>query len=251
MPTVLVTGSFDDLGSRHLRFLQEAGRLGPVTVHLWPDDSSHPTKFPFAERRYFLESVRYVTQVSATLPAADLLVVDEASDTAANRALSQAHGLKYHVINHAALTGFPTPAATPATGTKVIVTGCYDWFHTGHVRFFEEVSQLGELFVVIGNDANVRLLKGAGHPLFPQAERRYVASAIRFVKRCLVATGRGWLDAEPEIQWIQPDIYAVNEDGDKPEKRAYCEQHGIQYVVLKRTPKAGLPQRSSTILRGF
>jgi hypothetical protein len=59
------------------------------------------------------------------------------------------------------------------------------------------------------------------------------------------------MDAEPEIARIKPDIYAVNEDGDKPEKRAFCQQRGIDYVVLKRTPKVGLPRRESTILRGF
>jgi hypothetical protein len=35
------------------------------------------------------------------------------------------------------------------------------------------------------------------------------------------------------------DIYAVNEDGDKPEKAAFCRQHGIQYAVLRRTPNSG------------
>jgi len=36
-----------------------------------------------------------------------------------------------------------------------------------------------------------------------------------------------------------------------PEKRAFCKEHGIEYVVLKRTPKEGLPERLSTNLRGF
>jgi hypothetical protein len=61
----------------------------------------------------------------------------------------------------------------------------------------------------------------------------------------------GWMDAEPEFVKIKPDIYAVNEDGDKPEKLAFCQKHGIEYKVLKRTPKAGLPRRQSTSLRGF
>jgi hypothetical protein len=58
-------------------------------------------------------------------------------------------------------------------------------------------------------------------------------------------------DAEPEIARIKPNIYAVNEDGDQPEKRAFCEEHGLEYVVLKRLPKVGLPRRESTVLRGF
>jgi hypothetical protein len=78
-----------------------------------------------------------------------------------------------------------------------------------------------------------------------------MVQSIRYVKQALISTGCGWMDAEPEIALIKPDIYAVNEDGDKPEKRAFCEGHGIQYVVLKRIPKEGLPQRQSTDFRGF
>ena len=151
-----------------------------------------------------------------------------------------------------------TPAGTLADGTappagtrKVVVTGCYDWFHSGHVRFFEEVSQIGRLYVIVGHDANIRLLKGEGHPLFPGSERRYIAGSIKFVHQALVSSGDGWLDAEPELEQIKPDIYAVNEDGDRPEKKDYCAAHGIEYRVLKRTPKEGLPRRQSTDLRGF
>ena len=133
----------------------------------------------------------------------------------------------------------------------MLVTGCYDWFHSGHVRFFEETSGLGDLYVVAGSDKNVRFLKGEGHPLIPEDERRYMAQSIRFVKQALVSSGNGWMDAEPEIALLKPDSYAVNEDGDKPEKREFCRQHGLEYIVLKRTPKDGLPRRQSTDLRVF
>ena len=134
---------------------------------------------------------------------------------------------------------------------KVVVTGCYDWFHTGHVRFAEEVSAYGDLYVIVGNDANIRLLKGEGHPLLPESERRYVVGSIKYVKQALISSGGGWLDADPEIKSLKPDIYAVNEDGDKGGKREYCEKLGIEYLVLKRTPAPGLPKRSSRDLRGF
>ena len=74
-----------------------------------------------------------------------------------------------------------------------MVTGCYDYVHSGHVRFFEEVSAYGDLYVILGHDANLRLLKGAGHPLFPQEERRYVVGAIRYVAQALIAVGDGLL----------------------------------------------------------
>jgi cytidyltransferase-like protein len=140
---------------------------------------------------------------------------------------------------------------SPPGRKKVVVTGCYDWFHTGHVRFTEEVSGYGDLYVLLGNDANIRLLKGEGHPLISQDERRYVVGSIKYVKQAMISSGEGWLDADAEIRRLKPDIYAVNEDGDKGGKREYCAQLNIEYLVLKRTPAPGLSRRSSTDLRGF
>jgi cytidyltransferase-like protein len=134
---------------------------------------------------------------------------------------------------------------------RIVATGCFDWLHSGHVRFFEEVSRLGELTVVVGSDANVRLLKGEGHPLFDETERSYMVGSIRFVARTLVSTGSGWMDAEPEIRMLKPDAYAVNEDGDRPEKREFCRANGLDLIVLTRTPRPGLAPRTSTDLRGF
>ena len=87
--------------------------------------------------------------------------------------------------------------------------------------------------------------------MFPANQRRYIVGSVKYVHQALVSSGDGWLDAKPEIRRIKPDIYAVNEDGDRPEKREYCAAHGIEYRVLKRTPKEGLPRRESTDLRGF
>ncbi|HEX7653099.1 MAG TPA: adenylyltransferase/cytidyltransferase family protein [Verrucomicrobiae bacterium] len=268
-PSIVVSGGFDDLKARDLRFLEEAAKLGPLTVLLWPDEKitaihGQPPKFPLAERSYFLNAVRYVTRVVAADPQLDanalpaglgptLWVDGEATQNPARAAFCARHGLAYRIFTAADLAGFPEPPPMPSAPgkKKVIVTGCYDWFHSGHVRFTEEVSVYGDLYVVVGHDANIRLLKGAGHPLLPEAERRYVVGSIKFVKQALISTGNGWLDAEPEIQRIKPDIYAVNEDGDKGGKREYCQKAGLEYLVLKRSPAPGLPRRSSTDLRGF
>ena len=273
MSQVVVSGSFDDLRSRHIRLLDEASRLGRVEALLWSDTAAaaldgQPPRFPQQERFYFLESIRYVHRVRLSpdrierdaLPRmegmkADAWVVDEASDNPARRAWCAANGVRYQVVPQAELSRFPDPPPTPdsprSSRKKVVVTGCYDWFHTGHVRFFEEVSELGDLYVIVGHDENIRLLKGEGHPLFGEKERRYVAGAVRFVTAAMVSSGHGWMDGEPEFLKIKPDIYAVNEDGDRPEKRAFCDRLGIEYRVLKRLPKEGLPRRQSTDLRGF
>ena len=272
MGPVAVSGGFGGLTSRDLRFLEEAAKLGPVQVFLWSDRAVEriqgtPPKFPESERRYFLEAVRYVHRVlpceppdEDSLPVCQrqhpaVWVVSPANDSPGKEAYCLARGIRYHRLSDDQLQGFPElpdePSPPGADRKKVIVTGCYDWFHSGHVRFFEEVSALGDLYAVVGHDANIRLLKGEGHPMFCQEERRYMVQSIRYVKRALISSGDGWLDAEPEILRLRPDIYAVNKDGDRPEKRDYCEAHGIEYRVLKRLPKEGLPRRQSTSLRGF
>ncbi len=270
-PQIIVTGGFDDLRAHDLRLLQEASKLGELTVLLWPDEmivrmTGNEPKFPLAERQYFLNAVRYVSRVDLGsaddnvdyLPATTGLephiwAMLEGEAVVARKSFCRQRGIQLHSFAPEALAGFPEPPPMlSAPGKKkVIVTGCYDWFHSGHVRFTEEVSAYGDLYVVVGHDANIRLLKGAGHPLISETERRYVVGSIKFVKHALISTGEGWLDAEPEIKQIKPDIYAVNEDGDKGGKREYCQKMGLEYLVLKRTPAPGLAKRSSTDLRGF
>jgi cytidyltransferase-like protein len=273
MRRVAVCASFDDLRSPHVRFLEEAAKLGEVHVLLWSDDivrvmTGKDPKFPEAERFYLLQAIRYVEAVRLVkhdlnpdaLPLLeeirpDVWAVDEPHDTPAKRAFCDSHRLAYHVVSSRSSAGYPKPdlAIVPPTpgSKKVVVTGCYDWFHSGHVRFFEECSEYGDLYVTVGNDKTIGVLKGAGHPLFKEDERRYLCASIRYVHQALISTGMGWLDAAPEIARIKPDIYAVNQDGDRPEKRDFCAERGIQYLVLKRTPKEGLTRRSSTSLRGF
>jgi cytidyltransferase-like protein len=268
--SIVILGSFDNLRSRDIRFLEEASKLGQITVLVLGDETireqtgTNP-KFPLAERLYVLRALRFVDAAVPLAASSPLTELPEPQQwigwvwldnpgplNEARSRFSQAHGLQYHILAESKLQGFPEQLPTAETSRKkVVVTGCFDWLHSGHVRFFEEVSGYGDLYVIVGHDANIRLLKGEGHPLLPQDERRYMVASVRYVTQALVSSAEGWLDADPEIQNIKPDIYAVNEDGDRGGKRRYCLQRGIEYLVLQRTPAEGLPPRSSTELRGF
>ena len=275
-PKVVVLGDFDDLRSTDVRFLQEAARRGAVEVLLLSDraadfSADRSPAFPVEERQYLVEAIRYVSAVRvidefrdpASIVArcargARAWAVREADACPTARSFCESAGLEYVIILDEELEGFPVvtgPAPQEPLAKegrkRAIVTGCYDWLHSGHVRFFEEVSELAELYVTVGSDRNIEHLKGEGHPLYSEEERRYLVGSIRYVKQAMVATGWGWLDAEPEIERIRPDIYAVNEDGDRPEKREFCEARGIEYRVLRRLPRPGLPARQSTDFRGF
>ena len=43
---------------------------------------------------------------------------------------------------------------------KVFVSGCFDMLHSGHVEFFREAAQYGDLYVAIGSDRTIFELKG-------------------------------------------------------------------------------------------
>jgi cytidyltransferase-like protein len=128
---------------------------------------------------------------------------------------------------------------------KVMVSGCFDLLHAGHIAFLKEAASYGELYVSVGSDENIALLKNRA-PMFTQDERMYMVRSIRSVTDAVVGSGSGLLDFEPELARIRPDRFIVNRDGHRPEKEALCRKFGIEYIVLERVPEPGLPARSSS-----
>jgi cytidyltransferase-like protein len=128
---------------------------------------------------------------------------------------------------------------------KVLVSGCYDLLHGGHITFFKTASSYGDLYVSIGRDENLLFLKGE-RPVFSEEERLYIVKSIRYVHDAFLATGNGMLDFEPDLKRIKPDIFIVNHDGHTPDKENLCKKLGIEYIILERIPEPGLPARSSS-----
>lgn len=131
---------------------------------------------------------------------------------------------------------------------KVFVSGCYDLLHSGHVEFFQQASQFGDLYVGIGSDATYLEYKHR-KPMFPQEERLFMVRNIKAVKEAYINEGRGVIDFIPTLDIVQPDIFVVNAEGGSDAKRQLCEERGIQYIELQRTPHEGLQARSSSSLK--
>ena len=131
---------------------------------------------------------------------------------------------------------------------KVFVSGCYDLLHSGHVEFFRQASQYGDLYVGIGSDKTIEALKGH-KTMYSEQERLFMVRAIRYVKEAYINQGDGMLDFLPTLDLVQPDCLVVNEDGDRDEKRQLCRERGMEYIVLQRVPAQGLEARSSTALK--
>lgn len=131
---------------------------------------------------------------------------------------------------------------------KVFVSGCYDLLHSGHVEFFRQAAQYGDLYVGIGSDRTILHYKNH-RTVYPEQERLFMVKSIRYVTDAFINEGDGVMDFVPTLDIVHPDILVVNSDGDKAEKRRLCEERGIEYIVLSRTPHEGLAARSSTALK--
>jgi cytidyltransferase-like protein len=128
---------------------------------------------------------------------------------------------------------------------KVLVSGCFDLIHGGHVAFFKTAATYGDLYVSVGRDQNLFLLKHK-MPFFSEEERLYIVKSIKYVKEAFLASGSGMLDFKPDLLRIKPDIFIVNEEGHTSDKEKLCNELGIKYLVLPRIPEEGLPVRSSS-----
>lgn len=131
---------------------------------------------------------------------------------------------------------------------KVFVSGCYDLLHSGHVEFFRQASQYGDLYVGIGSDNTILYYKNH-KTVYSEQERLFMVKSIRYVKEAYINAGSGILDFLPTLDIVKPDILVVNSDGGSEDKRRVCEERGIEYVVLERDPHEGLEARSSTALK--
>lgn len=131
---------------------------------------------------------------------------------------------------------------------KVFVSGCYDMLHSGHVAFFREASSYGDLYVGLGSDETVFQLKNR-KTVCSERERLYMVKSIRYVTDACVNSGSGMMDFVESVEKFKPDIFVVNSDGGSEAKRRFCEERGIEYVVLERIPDDGLEARSTTSLR--
>lgn len=128
---------------------------------------------------------------------------------------------------------------------KVLVSGCFDLLHGGHIAFFKTAAFYGKLYVSVGKDDNLLMLKGK-RPYFSQEERLFIVKSIKYVCEAFLSSGSGMLDFEPDIIRLKPDYFIVNKEGHTPEKERLCKNIGVEYLVLERIPEKGLPARSSS-----
>lgn len=128
---------------------------------------------------------------------------------------------------------------------KVLVGGCFDLLHYGHIRFLEESKKLGDrLVVALESDENVRRMKGESRPIHTQAQRKAMLEALSCVNEVLALPP---MNSHQEyydlVTRVNPQIIAIT-DGDPKEsnKREQAEQIGATLVVIPKVPTPSTSQ---------
>ena len=63
--------------------------------------------------------------------------------------------------------------------SNVVVNGCFDVLHAGHVHLLERASHLGKVIVLVNSDSYLRKLKGRN--ITPFAQRKYILESLKYV----------------------------------------------------------------------
>lgn len=93
----------------------------------------------------------------------------------------------------------------------VLVTGCFDLFHYGHLKFVEAAATYGDRLVVgIAEDDTVRRVKGENRPIYPLEHRIALMEACRFVDAVEIFSLESQLDL---VAQVKPDVCVEGVDG--------------------------------------
>ena len=126
-------------------------------------------------------------------------------------------------------------------GKLVLVGGCFDILHRGHIEFLRRAKKQGDiLFVMLENDESVRARKGKNKPVNSQEDRAILLSAIPDVDIVLLLP---YLKTDLEyydlVKLIEPDIIAMTENDPAYNKKSEQAKivGGKAVIVIKRLPE--------------
>ena len=136
---------------------------------------------------------------------------------------------------------------------KVFISGTYHLLHAGHIELFKEARALGDYLVVsFCSSKNLELYKGR-KSCMPDDNRKVLLESIRHIDKVVVGNDDGGVwDFVPEFLLEKPDILATTTDDNHIEaKRKFCEKHGVEFVVLPKTPPKATPISTLQIINNI
>ena len=127
----------------------------------------------------------------------------------------------------------------------VLVGGCFDILHYGHIHFLKKARALGNYLVVaLESDKNIKRLKGKKRPIHDQNQRREMLESLHFVDQVIVLADKmNDKDYEKLVKIVNPQVIAVT-SGDPiiGKKRKQAEEIGASLIEIPRIKVASTTQ---------
>lgn len=124
---------------------------------------------------------------------------------------------------------------TPASASrKVLVGGCFDILHYGHVRFLELAKAQGD-FLVVALESDEAILRGKKrHPIHTQEERAHILEALACVDEvCRLPLLSTYQDYLGVVEMVAPAVIATTSgDPQLENKRAQADAVGARLEVV-------------------
>lgn len=119
----------------------------------------------------------------------------------------------------------------------VLVGGCFDLIHYGHIAFLKEAKRYGNYLVVaLESDEQVKKIKGSNRPFHTQFQRREMLEAIAVVDEVLMLpemkTDQDYIDL---VNKTNPSIIAITAGDPITDKKVkQAEAIGARAVVIPK-----------------
>ena len=122
--------------------------------------------------------------------------------------------------------------------TIVLVGGCFDILHYGHLKFLEKAKKDGDILIVaLESDEKIKKLKGEDRPIHSQKQRAEMLTALRVVDFViclpLMKSDQDYLEL---VKKVKPDVIAVTA-GDPKLKNKKEQAKAISAKVKIVTPR--------------
>lgn len=119
----------------------------------------------------------------------------------------------------------------------VLVGGCFDLIHYGHITFLTAARRHGDVLIVaLESDRNVRSMKGSSRPIHTQSQRQTMLETLRSVDAVIplpVMTSDN--DYDSLVRYVRPQVIAATEsDPILGKKTRQAEKYQATIVVIPR-----------------
>ena len=100
----------------------------------------------------------------------------------------------------------------------ILIGGCFDLLHIGHLRILNKAKKLGDILVVgINNDSFIKKTKGKNRPIIPQDQRAELLLGLKAVDYVFITNKE--LYSENNLEKIKPDFLIFGKEKNKIKRR--------------------------------